>query len=85
MDSHADCAAWRAIFPIAIEAAGKLGVDKERIPVWKERLEKAPPFPIHDGLFSVVMRFDGTPEPTSHFQWQVPNLSGVFPYGVSRG
>ena len=81
-DSHADCAAWRAIFPIAIEVAAKLGVDDDRIAVWEDRLAKAPPYPVEDGCFSVVTRDDGTPEPTDHFQWQLPNLSGVFPYGV---
>ncbi|MBI4474001.1 MAG: hypothetical protein HY646_15135, partial [Acidobacteria bacterium] len=81
-DAHADCAAWRAIFSVAMEAAGILAVDKERLPVWQERFEKAPPYPIHDGAFSVVRRKDGTSEPTTHFQWQLPNLSGVFPYSV---
>lgn len=81
-DGHADCAAWRAIFAIAIESARILGEDRDRAPVWAERLRKAPPFPMHDGLFSVVMRKDGTPESTNHFQWQLPNLSGVYPYGV---
>ena len=81
-DPHADCAAWRAIFPIAIEAAKNLKIDKELIPIWEDRLEKAPPYPVEDELFSVVMRDDGTPEPPNHFQWQLPNLSGVFPYGV---
>lgn len=81
-DGHADCAAWRAIFAIVIESARILGVDNNRVAVWAERLRKAPPYPVHDGLFSVVMRKDGTPEPTNHFQWQLPNLSGVYPYGV---
>lgn len=80
-DAHSDCAAWRAIFDVAVKAAAELGVDKEQA-VWRERLDHAPPFPIDDGVFSVVMRDDGTPEPTNHFQWQLPNLSAVFPYGV---
>ena len=66
---------------MAIWAARRLDVDAGRIGVWKERLRRAPPYPVADGLFSVVMRKDGTPEPTDHFQWQDSNLSGVFPYG----
>ena len=81
-DSHPDCAAWRAILATAIQAAELLGGDEGRLTVWGDRLTKAPPFPVHDGLFSTVTRTDGRPEPTSHFQWQLPNLSGVFPYGV---
>jgi len=81
-DAHPDCAAWRAILPAAIQAAELLGADEGRIAVWRDRLAKAPPFPVQDGLFSIVTRTDGTPEPTSHYQWQLPNLSGVFPYGV---
>ena len=81
-DGHADCAAWRAIFAIAIEAAHVLGVDAQRTKVWADRLRHAPPYPVQDGLFSVVMRTDGTPEPPDHFQWQMPNLSSVYPYGV---
>lgn len=81
-DAHADCAAWRAIFPLAIRTAEQLGVDQNRVPVWKDRLAKAPPWPTQDNLFSVVMRDDGTPEPTDHFQWQLPNLSSVFPYSI---
>jgi len=81
-DTHADCAAWRAVFGAAIEAAALLGADAESLPAWRERLAKAPPYPVHDGLFSVVMRDDGTPEPTDHFQWQMPNLSAVYPYAV---
>lgn len=81
-DPHPDCAAWRAIFQIAIEAATRLGIDREQVSTWRERLAKAPPYPIQDGVFSVVMRNEGTPEPPEHFQWQVPNVSGVFPYGV---
>lgn len=81
-DGHADCAAWRAIFTIAIESARILGVDADRVKVWTERLRHAPPYPVQDGLFSVVMRKDGVPEPTNHFQWQLPNLSAVYPYGV---
>ncbi|MBI4023887.1 MAG: hypothetical protein HY360_02840 [Verrucomicrobia bacterium] len=81
-DAHADCAAWRAIFPIAIEAATRLGADKDKIPIWQERLKKAPPYPVYEGRFSVVLRNDGTPEPANHWQWQMPNLSSVFPYGV---
>lgn len=82
IDAHADCAAWRAIFPIAIQAAETLGTDAKLITRWKERLEKAPLYPVEDDLFSVIQRPDGTPEPTDHFQWQLPNLSGVFPYSV---
>lgn len=81
-DTHADCAAWRAIFPIAIRVARQLRESRDRIPIWQDRLAKAPPYPIQDNLFSVVMRNDGTPEPTNHFQWQLPNLSSVFPYSV---
>lgn len=81
-DSHADCAAWRAVFPIAIEAAGILETETDRIPVWRDRLKRAPAYPVQDGVFSVVIRDDGTPEPPNHFQWQLPNLSGVFPYGT---
>ncbi len=81
-DSQPDCAAWRAIFPLAIEASEMLGVDRDQVTVWKDLLAKAPPYPVRDGLFSVVMRDDGTPEPTDHFQWQLPNLSAVFPYSV---
>ncbi len=81
-DGHADCAAWRAIFSLAIKAAAELGVDQKRATVWKERLRKAPPYPVVDGLFSAVVHNDGTPEPPDHFQWQVPNISSVFPYGA---
>ena len=81
-DGHADCAAWRAIFPLAIKVARQLGVAEDRIDTWEECLDKAPPYPIHDDLFSAVMRDDGTPEPTDHWQWQLPNLSTVFPYSV---
>ena len=81
-DGHGDCAAWRAVFAMTIEAATILGSDADRIPVWQERLKHAPEYPVRDGVFSVVVRNDGTPEPPNHFQWQLPNLSGVFPYGV---
>lgn len=81
-DGHADCAAWRAIFAMAIKASATLGVDREKVKVWRERLRKAPPYPVKDGVFSVVMREDGTPEPPEHFQWQLPNLSAVYPYEV---
>lgn len=81
-DSHADVAAMRAIFPIAIEAGTRLKLDTDKLPAWREHLEQAPAFPVADGLFSVVIRDDGTPEPTNHYQWQMPNLSAVFPYGV---
>ncbi|MBI4025612.1 MAG: hypothetical protein HY360_11580 [Verrucomicrobia bacterium] len=81
-DAHSDCAAWRAIFPIAIEAATVLSVDKNSIPIWQERLQNAPPYPVQGGRFSVVMRNDDTPERTDHWEGQLPNLSGVFPYGV---
>ncbi|MDD5706065.1 MAG: hypothetical protein PHR35_09075 [Kiritimatiellae bacterium] len=80
-DSHADCAAWRAIFPIAIEAARHLRVDRKLIPVWKERLDKAPPYPVYERLFSIVTRPDGLPEPPK-WEWQAPHLSSVFPYSV---
>ncbi len=81
-DAHADCAAWRAIFSTAIESAERLEVDGDRVPAWRDLLAKAPPYPVDDGVFSVVMRDDGTPEPTNHYQWQLPNLSAVFPYSV---
>ncbi len=81
-DAHADCAAWRAAFAMAIEAAGILKTDAKRVTVWRERLKHAPAYPVRDGVFSVVLRDDGTPEPPDHFQWQLPNLSSVFPYGV---
>lgn len=81
-DAHADCAAWRAIFATAIAAGEILGIDQDDISRWRNFLEKAPPYPVDEGVFSVVMREDGTPEPTDHYQWQMPNLSGVFPYGV---
>jgi len=81
-DAHADCAAMRAIFPIAIQVATLLKMDADKIPIWRDRLAKVPDYPVSDGVFSVVMRDDGTPEPTDHYQWQLPNLSGVFPYSV---
>ena len=81
-DGHADCAAWRAIFAMVLAAADTLGVDTGRRRIWQERLRHAPPYPLDNGRFSVVMRRDGTPEPTAHFQWQLPNLSSVYPYGV---
>jgi hypothetical protein len=81
-DAHSDCAAWRAIFRMAIEAAKELNVDQNLLPAWKDRLRKAPPYPTHHGVFSDVMRADGRAELPDHFAWQLPNLSGVFPYGV---
>ena len=81
-DAHADCAAMRAIFPLAMEAAAILKVDKDKIAFWKGRLARAPQYPVADDLFSVVLRENGTAEPTDHYQWQMPNLSGVFPYSV---
>lgn len=81
-NAHADGAAWRAILQIAIEAGTLLDIDKKQLSIWRDRLDKAPPYPVHDGLFSVVERMDGTPEPTTKFQWQLPNLSSVFPYEV---
>jgi hypothetical protein len=84
-DGHADCAAWRAIFTMAIDASRVLGVDGAKARVWRERLRQAPPYPVQDGIFSVVTRPDGTPEPPDHFQWQLPNLSEVYPYEVLDG
>lgn len=81
-DAHADCAAWRAIFAMALQAAGILRLDEPQAAEWRDRLDKAPPYPEQDGVFSVVVRDDGVPEPPQHFQWQLPNLSGVYPYGV---
>ncbi len=81
-DSHSDCAAWRAIFRMALDAAAALDLSEPQAEAWRERLAKPPPYPVQDGLFSVVIRDDGTPEPPEHFQWQLPNLSGVYPYGV---
>lgn len=81
-DTHSDASAWRAVFAVAVEAAGILGVDKEKQPAWKDRLAKAPPYPVSDGMFSTVWRDDGTPSPVDHFQWGLPNISGIFPYGV---
>jgi len=81
-DAHSDCAAWRAIFPIAIEATAMLKVDQDKIPIWRERLSKAPPYPLRDGIFSRVIQNDGTPAPIDHYQWQLPNTSSVFPFSV---
>lgn len=82
-DTHADCAAWRAIFTTVIAAADVLGNETaETLAVWRDLLARAPAYPSDGRIFSIVIRDDGRPEPADHWQWQMPQLSGVFPYSV---
>ncbi len=80
-DSIPDISAVRSGVKALLEASKILERDKKKREKWQDILDNIAEYPVWKDMFAQIKSL-GKPHPIAHFQWQVPNLANVFPFGL---